>query len=128
MNDAINPWIVKAEEDLTAAKILLDSGDFPSAVVCFHAQQAVEKYIKAYLTSKGIEFRRTHDLIALLDDYCLATDIEFNRFRSQFENLTDYAIDLRYPGGEIPPSYAEARDAVETALELKHFILDRIVF
>lgn len=46
MNEATEPWVIKAEEDLKAAWILFESNDFPSSVVCFHAQQAVEKFLK----------------------------------------------------------------------------------
>lgn len=49
MKEQTEPWVVKAEENLKAATILFESGDFPSAVVCFHAQQAAEKYLKAFL-------------------------------------------------------------------------------
>lgn len=126
MNEATEPWILKAEEDIKAGKILLESGDYPSAVVCFHAQQAVEKYLKAFLTEKGIEFRRTHDLLILLDEYCLALDDEFDNLRIQLNDLTDYAIEVRYPGGELPPTYTEAANAMVAAIEVRQFVLNRL--
>jgi HEPN domain-containing protein len=126
MKEATEPWIVKAEEDLKAAMILFDSGDFPSAVVCFHAQQAVEKYLKAFLTENDIEFRRTHDLINLIDEYCIKLDMDFNGLRDQLKEFDYYAIDARYPGANIPPSLPETKKALDVAMKIKAFILDRI--
>jgi HEPN domain-containing protein len=126
MKEATEPWITKAEEDLKAAMILFESGDFPSAVVCFHAQQVVEKYLKAYLTENSIEFRRTHDLIVLLDEYCLYLDRKFDDFRDQLKEFAYYAIDARYPGADIPPSISETKQALAVAKKFKEFVLDRI--
>jgi HEPN domain-containing protein len=127
MKEATEPWIIKAEEDLKAAGILFDSGDFPSVVVCFHAQQAVEKYLKAYLTENDIEFRRTHDLVALLDEYCLDLDKDFNDFRERLQGFSYYATGNRYPGVNIPPSVYETKQAIDMALKIKDFVLDRLV-
>jgi HEPN domain-containing protein len=126
MKEAIEPWIAKAEEDIRACKILLESDDFPTTVVCFHAQQVAEKYMKAFLTGMGIEFRKTHDLLTLLDEYCLSVNADFNGIRDQLKELTDYAIDVRYPGGELPPSNSEAKKALDAALIIKQFILEKI--
>jgi HEPN domain-containing protein len=58
-------WVGIAEEDLTAARSLLNAT--PSArMVCFRAQQAVEKYIKAVLVANGTPFAKTHDIGALV--------------------------------------------------------------
>jgi len=126
MKEQTEPWIVKAEEDLKAATILIESGDYPSAVVCFHAQQVVEKYLKAYLTENDVEFRRTHDLIVLLNEYCVKLESNFNEFRDQLKEFAYYAIDARYPGSDIPPSVSETRHALGVAKKIKEFVLDRI--
>ena len=51
--DVIKRWIQKAEVDIKTAKILIESEDPPTESICFHAQQAVEKLLKAYLTIYG---------------------------------------------------------------------------
>jgi HEPN domain-containing protein len=65
-------WIIKAENDLkTASHTLKISSGCPTDTICFHAQQCVEKYLKAFLVYKGIDFPRTHDverLVALLPE------------------------------------------------------------
>jgi HEPN domain-containing protein len=55
-------WIAKAEADLKAAKHLLDSDDVATDAVCFHSQQTVEKYLKAFLAYHGVDFPKTHDV------------------------------------------------------------------
>jgi HEPN domain-containing protein len=72
MNATIREWIDKAEADLATARRELVASDFPNYdAVCFHAQQCVEKYIKAFLVYKDIDFPRTHDiehLVSLLPE------------------------------------------------------------
>jgi HEPN domain-containing protein len=58
-------WLAKAENDLTNAAHTLKLGaSCPTDTVCFHAQQCVEKYLKALLVVEGIDFPKTHDLEA----------------------------------------------------------------
>jgi HEPN domain-containing protein len=60
-------WVEKAEHDLrNATHTLTLEEDCPFDTVCFHAQQCVEKYLKALLTLRQIEFSKTHDLTELL--------------------------------------------------------------
>jgi HEPN domain-containing protein len=58
-------WIAKADEDLRAAEGLIALDDSLAAVVCFHAQQSVEKLLKALLVFAGVPFARIHDVIQL---------------------------------------------------------------
>jgi HEPN domain-containing protein len=60
-------WIIKAENDLkTAAYTIKMSKGCPTDIVCFHAQQCVEKYLKAFLVVEDIDFPRTHDIERLV--------------------------------------------------------------
>lgn len=100
-------WVAKAESDLRAADTLLKTKDCPTDVVCFHAQQVVEKYIKALLTTLQVEFPKTHNIRKLIQLVEPRHQIELSE-REQ-ESLTDYATTARYPGfGEIPLSEAPA--------------------
>ena len=59
-------WVVKAENDLLNAAHTLKLGRrCPTDTVCFHAQQCAEKYVKALLVFRGVDFPRTHDLEVL---------------------------------------------------------------
>jgi HEPN domain-containing protein len=60
-------WIDKAPQDLAAAEALMRNKPPLLYPVCFHCQQASEKYIKAFLTHRQIEFPKTHNIRDLLD-------------------------------------------------------------
>lgn len=59
---AAQRWMEKVDEDLAACRILLAVPDAPLSPICFHAQQAAEKAIKALLTANGRPFPKTHHL------------------------------------------------------------------
>ncbi len=64
----VREWIEKADNDLkTAAHTIKLGADCPTDTVCFHAQQCVEKYLKALLVLRRCDFPRTHDLERLRD-------------------------------------------------------------
>ncbi|MBI1916693.1 MAG: HEPN domain-containing protein [Planctomycetes bacterium] len=64
----VREWIVKAEHDLTAAAQILTLGKAtPTETVGFHAQQCVDKYLKAVLVYRSIPFTKTHVIRALMN-------------------------------------------------------------
>ena len=68
MNPLTVEWIDKAEGDFTTALRELRARKSPNYDgACFHAQQCVEKYLKARLQESGIAFSKTHNLTVLLD-------------------------------------------------------------
>ena len=87
-------WFRKGEQDLKAAIILLSSDNLE--VASFHLHQALEKYLKGYLLSKGWKLRRIHDLEELLDE-ALAYTQDFERFRDLTQIATEYYTEERYP-------------------------------
>jgi HEPN domain-containing protein len=64
--ELVRQWLAKADNDLETAKFLFASGRPFFSAICFHSQQAAEKYFKALLTWHQIEFPKTHDLELLL--------------------------------------------------------------
>ncbi len=105
-------WIVKAEADwATAQREFRVRRRTNFDAVCFHAQQCVEKYLKARLILAGINFPKTHDLVALL---ALVQKVEplWQPWKEHLSKLTYYAVTVRYPGES-----AERADAAE-ALKL----------
>lgn len=91
--------------------------DCPTETVCFHAQQRVEKYLKAFLVSRDIDFPRTHDigdLVGLMPrNFRLRLSVE------EQQRLTAYATTMRYPGEYEPLSLAQARKAVAIARRVR---------
>jgi HEPN domain-containing protein len=60
-------WVRKAEEDIEAARSLAVQAKPPRDIVCFHCQQAAEKYLKALLQEFGVAVPKTHNLNDLLN-------------------------------------------------------------
>ena len=115
--DVVREWVAKAENDLRTAAYVLRLGDVsPTDTTCFHAQQCVEKYLKALLVLDGIDFPRTHD-VGLILSLLSATKRPRLTVEEQ-RRLTDYATGARYPGWpDIPLS--EARRAVTIARRVR---------
>ena len=68
MKPVTSEWADKAEGDFATAQRELNAPDHPNYdAVCFHAQQCVEKYLKACLQEANVSFRKTHDLSELLN-------------------------------------------------------------
>lgn len=87
--------------------------------MCFHAQQCAEKYIKAVLVFRGIDFPKTHDLEKL--SALLPAALRPHLTPEEQRRLAGYAIAARYPGsGEI--AYVEARRAVAVARRVRREI------
>ncbi len=61
----VTEWLDKADEDFDFAEVNLRTGNGFCAQICFHFQQAAEKYLKAYIIHKGLAFERVHDLLHL---------------------------------------------------------------
>ncbi len=109
MPPEIAGWIAKAEADwATAQREFRVRRRTNFDAVCFHAQQCVEKYLKARLIAAAIQFPKTHDLVALL---ALVQEVEpfWQPWKAPLAKLTHYAVTVRYPGES-----ADRSDAAET--------------
>ncbi|MFN0135278.1 MAG: HEPN domain-containing protein [Phycisphaerae bacterium] len=110
-------WISKAEGDVAAARILLERFDAPLAhTIAFHAQQAVEKYLKTVLVQDRVVFPRTHDLVELVS--LLAPQRPpIAALKLVVVPLQPYAVNARYPGYDPDRSLCE--DAVRRMLQVR---------
>lgn len=114
----VGSWVKKAENDFKNATHTLKLGkNCPTDTVCFHAQQCVEKYIKALLVLQGIEFSWTHQISALVE--LLPTNILPDLTAEEQERLTDHAVSIRYPGDYEEISLTEARRMVRIARRVR---------
>ena len=112
-------WLNHARSDLNMAEIAKDREDILPEQVCFHAQQAVEKALKAVLLFQKKDFPLTHDLEELAD-ILKTSDIALPPEIDEIGSLTPYAVETRYPGfwGEITD------DDVDEAMFLAEKILN----
>jgi HEPN domain-containing protein len=62
----INQWLAKANENMFVVDKLTEDEITATSAVCFHCQQAVEKFLKAYLIANGFDIKRTHNIEYLL--------------------------------------------------------------
>ena len=123
----VQQWFKKANNDLRNAEILLNCGEneIPYDTLCFHCQQASEKYIKGYLIYKEMDFPKTHNLADLIS-ICTQTDTSFSKYITEMEKLTPYAVEIRYPDDFYMPPEDDAREAYKIASEIKNFIMQKI--
>ena len=98
-----------ATQDLAAARLLASSPEIADATVGFHLHQAVEKSFKAVLSARGIEFRRTHDLLWLIE-LLAEKGLPAPPAADRLDELNPYAVEARY--GMIEP------DGLDRALVL----------
>ena len=84
-----------ASADFTACVALIEAPGVRFANAAFHGQQAIEKALKAVLTAKGMNFGRTHNLVALAGQLAQAGEVlpETGDFLSL---VNPYAVTLRY--------------------------------
>ena len=105
-----------AQRDEIAFQVLRKSSEVDFSIIGFHAQQAVEKLIKAVLTHHGLDFPFTHDLVAL---HKILVDAQIpNPFQiAEVKRLTPYAVTSRYDleRDEILDE-SQARDMVALAM------------
>jgi HEPN domain-containing protein len=121
----ISEWVQKAENDLVAATHLLKLGQTgPNDMVCFHAQQCIEKYLKALLINLGRDFPRTHNIRVILN--LLPANLRPDLTPEAQQALTDYATTTRYPGDYGVVSYAEAKTVVKLARQVRKFARQRL--
>lgn len=91
-------WIQKAEADYWTMERESRARKNPNFDgVCFHAQQCVEKYMKAMLHEMQVSFPRTHDLSTLLD-LLIGRIPAWEMHREDLASLFEFAVSFRYPG------------------------------
>jgi HEPN domain-containing protein len=110
-------WLERADHDIITAQQTLLLIDGPTDTPCFHAQQAIEKALKALLTANQVAFPRTHDLLRVLD-LTLALMPDLDLYREQFADMETYAVDMRYPDLGFDPSREEALAALALSQEV----------
>ena len=105
-------WMDRAISSLKLASVKKEPGIYYEDL-CFQAQQAVEKALKALLIKKGQEPERTHNLVVLLQKV-----MQFYKVPEDIKDLiilNDYAVQTRYPGYYTPIEEGEYFEAIGIA-------------
>ena len=118
--EILRQWVRKAEHDLEAAnRIMAIEEGCPFDMVCFHCQQAAEKYLNCVLTSLGIQTPRTHDLKALFSLVPSELRLSLRLRIEHIVELNPYAVDVRYADDWREPQLSDARRALALASDVR---------
>jgi HEPN domain-containing protein len=123
--EEILKWFEKADNDIITAKKSIDCPPIVLDSACFHCQQAIEKYLKAYILYQGKDIKKTHN-INFLKDTCTEYDPDFENF--DFKELSVFAVDIRYPDDSLVPTLDEAKEYIQLAEEIKELVLKKVIF
>jgi HEPN domain-containing protein len=91
----------RADGDLTLMRAVLDNADVPDAIIGFHAQQAVEKSLKAVLSAREVRYDRTHAidyLVGLVEDNAISAPASL----AAAIELSPWAVEFRYADDDEP--------------------------
>jgi HEPN domain-containing protein len=121
----IKKWFTKADHDLQTAcnERHIDADEILTDTICFHCQQAVEKYLKSFLIWHDIDFKPVHDLV-YLQQLCSKVDTDFKAV--SLNRLTGFGVALRYPDDFYMPTLQEADSSVEIAQKIKVLVRGKI--
>ena len=103
--------LTAAEPDISALRGMADAAVFADEIFGFHAQQAAEKLLKAWLALLGETYPTTHDLDRLLA-MLRACDVEATRFNELVE-YTPFAVQFRYAPGDLSARPLDRDTAIE---------------
>jgi HEPN domain-containing protein len=127
MNETSDPsqalarrWFQKAENDLLKVENNLKAELYASDTVCFHCQQAVEKYLKGFLAWHRLPFAKIHDLPELLKQVKQVAGTDAEGLSDHIFLLDPYSVSIRYPQEyEEEPDEGEVQEAVEAAYAVR---------
>ena len=120
----VRRWLVKAERDERMARAGLADDPPITDAAGFHAQQAVEKLLKAYLVWRGAELEKVHDL-ETMTGRCTRFDPTFETLREPVAPLTAFAVRFRYPG-PADPTVKQVEEALQVVAAVRGFVLTRL--
>jgi len=89
-------WLYFADADFDSAQILNNAYRKHSEIICYHCQQAVEKYLKAFLCYNGVIPPKIH-VLETLCALCSEFDSSFNNIAKDCAYLSPFAVHARYP-------------------------------
>ncbi|MEW5871722.1 MAG: HEPN domain-containing protein [Chloroflexota bacterium] len=124
MNPLTLEWVEKAEGDFQTAGREYRARKAPNYdAVCFHAQQAAEKYLKAVLQEHGDPIPRIHSLAELLA-LISKIDSSFLLLQADLNVMEGYAVQFRYPG--LSANKAEAKAARRASERVRAFVRNKL--
>ncbi|MCJ7529856.1 MAG: HEPN domain-containing protein [Anaerolineales bacterium] len=118
-------WLRLAKADLAIAQMVNDER-IAVEILVFHAQQAVEKALKALLVQHQVEFPKTHS-IGMLLNLCKGAGYDVPDDLGETATMAVYAVAARYPGTELDIDANDTREAAEQAWRLLAWVETQII-
>jgi HEPN domain-containing protein len=112
-------WLNFAEADLDSAKILNDAHRKHNEIICYHCQQAVEKYLKGFLYYNGLMPPKIH-VLEMLCALCSDFNPVFNEIAKDCAYLSPFAVHARYPV-EMSINDLNTKKALEIGEKINNF-------
>jgi HEPN domain-containing protein len=109
-------WMKRAYSNLSLAQKRRGK-DIMLEDLCFNAQQAAEKALKAACIFQKLDFPKTHSIVRLLD-ILEASDVVLPEIVKSADVLTQYAVQTRYPGPIEEVTVAEYKEALALAAKV----------
>lgn len=102
-SDYLKNWIAKADNDLMIIKheLFLPESEWVTDMICYHCQQAAEKYLKALLIYQDREIPKTHNIEFLLT---LLKELNPEISSLDVKDISQFGVDIRYPDDFYTPS------------------------
>jgi HEPN domain-containing protein len=126
--DVAKRWFNKGNNDLIAGDYILTMPNPPTDTICFHSQQAAEKYLKGFLAFHGKEAPKIHGIEELVS-ICTEIDSGFSELFDIASELSGYAVTIRYPlEVDYEITIEEAQLAMKNAKKIKEFVLNKLKF
>lgn len=113
-------WLRIGDKEIERARNLLKLGDLEGAG--FNIQQAVEKYLKGFLLSKGWELKKIHNLETLINE-AVNYEPSFEEYRASCQKITQYYVEERYP---FTTASTLTDDEIKESLVAAESILQRV--
>jgi HEPN domain-containing protein len=120
--ELVRSWLLKASDDLAAARSLAEPERAILGVAIYLCQQAAEKALKGFLVFRERRVARTHDLRSLLNA-AAACESGFLTWEDAAERLTPYATLYRYPGEPAGPDPDQFEEALTDATDIYNQVL-----
>ena len=121
----VNDWLKRAKSNLARARAGKISEDVLYEDLCFDAQQAVEKALKALCVKHGIKLIKVHD-ISYLMELLGGVGIKIPKSLQKARILTDYAVETRYPGDYVPVDVEMYEGALKIAEKVVAWVEKKI--
>ena len=124
VGEIVAEWIRHAWQDMAVVRLVEDDEIAPE-IITFHAQQAVEKALKALLIQRQVDFPRTH-VIGVLLGLCKESGYKIDENLEEAATLSRYAVASRYPGETDPITRNEAKIAGNLATQVLNWAENQI--